>query len=120
MLNMGLNCSFITKENVLIVRLDGELDHHEANILREEWQKHLQGGYIEHIIINAENLTFMDSSGIGVILGRYKEIVRLGGQMVVCSIQEPIKKIFTMSGLFKIIQLEPTEKHALLSLGVAS
>ncbi len=117
---MGLSCSFITKENVLIIRLNGELDHHEANILREKWQAQLQQNPIQHIVLNVEDLTFMDSSGIGVILGRYKEIIRTGGQMVVCSVHEPIKRIFEMSGLFKILRLESTEEHALLSLGVAS
>lgn len=117
---MTLNCSFMTKEDVLIVRLSGELDHHEASILREKWQKKLQESHIKHVVLNLEQVHFMDSSGIGVILGRYKEIARLGGEFVVCSIHPSIKRIFEMSGLFKIIRLEENEQHALYSLGVAS
>jgi len=117
---VSLSSYFAVKENVLIVRLSGELDHHEAAILREAWQKKLSEENVQHVILNLEKVTFMDSSGIGVLLGRYKEIVQLGGELVVCSINPAIKRIFEMSGLFKIIRLAETEQFALDSLGVAS
>jgi stage II sporulation protein AA (anti-sigma F factor antagonist) len=117
---MGLNASFTTKENVLVVRLSGELDHHEAEGLRSEWKEMMQKEDIKHILLNLEAVTFMDSSGLGVILGRYKEVLQLGGEMVVCSISPPIKRLFEMSGMFKIIRLEENEAFALVSLGVAS
>src|SRR5690625_2343320 len=111
---------FTVKENVLIVRLRGEIDHHETLALREEWQTYLRENNIHHIILNVEDVTFMDSSGIGVLLGRYNEIAKLGGELVVCSINPSIKRIFEMSGLFKIIRLAENEQFALDSLGVAS
>ncbi|MGM8211669.1 anti-sigma F factor antagonist [Virgibacillus sp. W0430] len=117
---MGLTSSFVVKENVLVVRLAGELDHHEANYLREEWQNTLYNNPVKHIILNLEAVTFMDSSGLGVILGRYKEVLQLGGEMIVCSISPPIARLFEMSGLFKIIRNEDSEESALGSLGVAS
>lgn len=117
---MGLEANFTTNENVLIVRLKGELDHHEAERLREEWQTKLKNKQIEHVVLNLKEMSFMDSSGIGVLLGRYKEIAQAGGELVVCSVNPSLEKIFDMSGLFKIIRLEQTEQYALHSLGVAS
>jgi len=117
---VSLTSYFIVKENVLIVRLCGELDHHEAVLLREVWQKKLSDENVQHVILNLEEVTFMDSSGIGVLLGRYKEIVQLGGELVVCSINPAIERLFEMSGLFKIIRLAKNEQNALDSLGVAS
>ncbi|GAB3791628.1 anti-sigma F factor antagonist [Virgibacillus kimchii] len=117
---MGLNSSFTTKENVLVVRLSGELDHHEAEGLRSEWKEKMETKEVKHVLLNLEAVTFMDSSGLGVILGRYKEVLQLGGEMVVCSISPPIKRLFEMSGMFKIIRLEENEAFALVSLGVAS
>jgi stage II sporulation protein AA (anti-sigma F factor antagonist) len=117
---MGLNSSFITKEDVLVVRLSGELDHHEAEVLRNKWKEMMETKAIKHVLLNLEAVTFMDSSGLGVILGRYKEVLQLGGEMVVCSISPPIKRLFEMSGMFKIIRLEENEAFALESLGVAS
>lgn len=117
---MGLTTFFTIRENVLIIRLKGELDHHEATILREAWQNKLREGTVKHVILNLEEVSFMDSSGIGVLLGRYKEIVQLGGELVVCSVNPALRRIFDMSGMFKIIRLEANEQFALLSLGVAS
>ncbi len=117
---MGLLAHFEVKDDVLIVRLEGEIDHHEAKALRKRWQDELYHHDVKHVIVNVENVSFMDSSGIGVLLGRYKEVTQLGGEMVICSITQPIKRIFEMSGLFKIIRLRNNEQDALSALGVAA
>lgn len=107
------------KDSILCVRLDGELDHHTSEMLRKEVDELLQKGTYKHLILNLENLSFMDSSGLGVILGRYKQITNIGGEMVVCSITPPIRRLLEMSGLFKIIRLADNEQFALETLGVA-
>lgn len=117
---MGLSTKFVIKEDVLIVRLTGELDHHEAEILRNKWKGMMYENPIKHVIVNLESVTFMDSSGLGVILGRYKEVLQLGGEMIVCSITPSIERLFDMSGMFKIIRSEANEEFALSTLGVAS
>jgi stage II sporulation protein AA (anti-sigma F factor antagonist) len=117
---MGLSAEFQVKDEVLIVRLSGELDHHEAEELRDKWKEEIYKHGIKHVILNLEAVSFMDSSGLGVVLGRYKEVLQLGGEMVVCSISPPIRRLFEMSGLFKIIRLEESEQFALETLGVAS
>ncbi|WP_078380106.1 anti-sigma F factor antagonist [Sutcliffiella halmapala] len=116
---MSLTVDLEVKQNVLCVRLAGELDHHTAENLREQASTIIQKQQITHIILNLEQLSFMDSSGLGVILGRYKQIKNNGGEMVVCSISPAVKRLFEMSGLFKIIRLEESEKNALQKLGVA-
>lgn len=117
---MSLSVHFETKQHVLLVRLSGELDHHEAENLRNEWQQVLSNKKLKHVVLNLESLSFMDSSGLGVILGRYKEVKQQGGEMVVCSISPAVQRLFEMSGLFKIIRLEENEAYALETLGVAS
>ncbi|WP_026689401.1 anti-sigma F factor antagonist [Alteribacter aurantiacus] len=117
---MSLLIDLEKKENVLCVRLEGELDHHTAKKLRERVDQAMTEHHLTHMLLNLEQLTFMDSSGLGVILGRYKFIQTLGGEMVVCSISPQIKRLFDMSGLFKIIRLETDEDRALSMLGVAS
>lgn len=117
---MGLRAVFDVKKDVLIVRLSGELDHHEAELLRKDWQENMYSTGIKHVVVNLQNVSFMDSSGLGVVLGRYKEVLQLGGEMVVCNISPAIERLFEMSGLFKIIRLEENEEFALTTLGVAS
>lgn len=117
---VSFDSEFLIKENILIVRLSGELDHHEAKQLREKWQTVLFENDVHHVIVNFSEVTFMDSSGLGVILGRYKEVLQLGGKLVICSVNHAIKRLFEMSGILKIVQLEENEQFALHALGVAS
>ena len=107
------------KGEVLCIRLGGELDHHSAECLKNEATTIIEQKNIKHIVLNLAELTFMDSSGLGVILGRYKQIKQQQGSMVVCAITPTVKRLFEMSGLFKIIQQESSEIMALQKLGVA-
>jgi stage II sporulation protein AA (anti-sigma F factor antagonist) len=116
---VSLNIDLEVKNDVLCIRLEGELDHHTAEDLRNLATNAIEKYQIRHILLNLEHLSFMDSSGLGVILGRYKQIKQLHGEMVVCAISPAIERLFDLSGLFKIMRLEPTEEFALQSLGVA-
>jgi stage II sporulation protein AA (anti-sigma F factor antagonist) len=116
---VSLQIDMEVKGNVLCIRLEGELDHHTAEILRNEVHATLDQKDIKHIVLNLELLSFMDSSGLGVILGRYKHIKNSGGEMIVCAISSEVKRLFEMSGLFKIIRLDTDETNALKNLGVA-
>lgn len=107
------------KQDVLIIRLCGELDHHSAEQLREKASTLIETENIRHLVLNLERLSFMDSSGLGVILGRYKQIEQKQGEMVVCAISPTVQRLFNMSGLFKIIRKETNEQFALERLGVA-
>ncbi|KUP06261.1 anti-sigma F factor antagonist [Bacillus coahuilensis m2-6] len=102
---------------VMVIRLQGELDHHAAEELREKASNMIQDYQVKHIVLNMKQLSFMDSSGLGVILGRYKEIKQHNGEMVVCEVSPAVKRIFELSGLFKIVHLEATEEEALNRLG---
>ena len=116
---MSLRIELEVKQEVLCIRLSGELDHHTADELRSKATRTIESHNIRHIVLNLEHVSFMDSSGLGVILGRYKQIKQVNGEMVVCAISPPIQRLFDLSGLFKIIRLEPTEENALQRLGVA-
>ncbi|WP_019242108.1 MULTISPECIES: anti-sigma F factor antagonist [Bacillus] len=116
---MSLAINIENKGAVLCIRLMGELDHHSAEELKDQATNAIEKYKIKHIILNLEQLTFMDSSGLGVILGRYKQIKQKKGEMIVCSISPAVKRLFEMSGLFKIIALESSENSALQRLGAA-
>ncbi|QDS34567.1 anti-sigma F factor antagonist [Brevibacillus brevis] len=116
---MSLRVAMETRQDVLVIRLQGELDHHTAEELRKKADDLLSTSTIRHIVLSLADLTFMDSSGIGVILGRYKQISARSGEMYVCSINPTIYRIFEMSGLFKVIKFRENEADALHVLGVA-
>ena len=116
---MSLIINTEIKGDVLWIRLVGELDHHTAEQLKQQAVKVMEKKAIKHLVLNLESLRFMDSSGLGVILGRYKQIKQHQGEMYVCAISPSIKRLFEISGLFKIIRLESSENSALKRLGVA-
>ncbi|HIV74520.1 MAG TPA: anti-sigma F factor antagonist [Candidatus Pseudogracilibacillus intestinigallinarum] len=114
---MALQSYFVQMDDVLIIRLDGELDHHATKELKRRWQEAIEREDIQHIVLNLEHLTFMDSSGIGIILGRYKEIEAKNGEIVICAVHPSVERLLTMAGIFKIIRKEASEETALLCLG---
>lgn len=98
----------------LIVRCQGELDLHTAIQFREEVEAYLQRyKTICNLILNLDGVSFVDSSGLGVILGRYKEIRQRGGQMILVHLQPQVHRVFELSGLFKIMTLRRSEEEAL-------
>lgn len=89
-------------ENLLIY-LPEELDHHNAKIITEQSDWYIISNQIKNIIFNFKRTNFMDSSGIGVIMGRYKLIKSVGGEITVTNINQSIDRIFTISGLYKLV-----------------
>lgn len=116
---MGLRVELEHYRNVLIVRLHGELDHHTADKVRFQMEDAIMRGDSSDVILSLKGLEFMDSSGLGVILGRYKLLKNKGGKMVVCDVSPALHRLFELSGLFKIMPIYDNERMALTSLEVA-
>lgn len=116
---MSLQIEFEQGRRALIVRLKGELDHHTADVVKSRMEEAIAKEEIRHLILSLKDLTFMDSSGLGVILGRYKQITSKGGKMVVCDVNSAVYRLFELSGLFKIVSIQDNERSAISSLEVA-
>lgn len=99
--------------NVLIIYLKGELDHHMSKNIKDKIDYIIIKNNIKKIIFDFKNVTFMDSSGIGMVIGRYNFIKNANGKVGVVNINDKLKKIFDMSGVFSIIDLFEDEKKAL-------
>ena len=104
------------RNNVLVVTLKGELDHHTADGLRQIVEKELDKDIAQHVLLNLSGLKFMDSSGLGVILGRYRRLSAQGGRMAACNLHPHIERLYELSGLPKIIPVYATEDAALPEL----
>ncbi len=101
------------KKRVLIVRLTGELDHHSADSLRKAVEQELDKEVANTVLLSLDGLTFMDSSGLGVILGRYRRLNQAGGKMAACNLKPQVQRIFELSGLTRIMNIYRTEIDAL-------
>ena len=93
---MGID--IVSNEDELIVNISGEIDHHSASELREKIDGNIHKN-IKSLIISLEKVTFMDTSGIGLILGRFKKTRDLGISMKIINIPEKIKRIIKLSGI---------------------
>lgn len=90
--------------DTIVVRLANELDHHNSVAIREEIDRHIYSGEVKNIIFDFADTTFMDSSGIGVILGRHRILRSLGGTIAVTNISRPIDRLLTISGIYRIVE----------------
>ncbi|MFZ5966176.1 MAG: anti-sigma F factor antagonist [Bacillota bacterium] len=111
-----MQISFETVDNKLFIKLEGELDHHTAEEIREEIDREIEDKGVRNVIFDMSGMRFMDSSGIGVVIGRYKKVNKFGGQVGVINMNKRIEKIFEMSGLFNIVKKFDNKKQAVDSL----
>lgn len=103
----------LLKQGVLIVRVEGELDMHVADEFRKLVDDAIDAYGVKNVILNLQEVSFIDSSGLGVILGRYKRITTGGGKLAAVHVQPQVAKIFELSGLPAIIKLCESENQAL-------
>ncbi|MBU5427068.1 anti-sigma F factor antagonist [Tissierella pigra] len=98
--------------NNLLVQFKGELDHHTTESVREKIDQKYNDLRLKNIILDLRGLTFMDSSGIGLIMGRYRNCIEKAGGMAIVSDNSYVEKMLKMSGLLKIINVYPTIEKA--------
>lgn len=88
------------------VALSGELDHCNASKIRRQLDDLLADEDILRLCLDLSDLTFMDSSGIGVLLGRLRILEERGGSLAVKNMSQPIAKLFHLTGLQRVIDVE--------------
>ena len=93
------------QENCLTIFLPKEVDNHNAEEIRKNADLMIEKNHIKYVIFDFGKTEFMDSSGIGAIMGRYRMIRLIGGEVWAVHTNARIKKILTMSGMTKIMQI---------------
>ncbi len=84
--------------------LFGELDHHSSQKVKAELDEVIKKYRDADLILDLKNLSFMDSSGLGVLLGRYKRLKVYGSNMYIRNANRQIEKVFDVSGIYKLIK----------------
>lgn len=92
------------KNDEMIIFLNGELDEKSASVTRDYLDGKIKERRYGRIILDFERVGFMDSTGIGVLLGRYKKITDNGSELCVRNLNAQIDKVFRISGLYQIIK----------------
>lgn len=92
-------------DHCLMIRLPAEVDHHQAACICEYADRLLYREDVCNVVFDFENTTFMDSSGIGIIMGRYRKISCFGGRIYAIHVNRQIRRILGVSGLEKIVEV---------------
>lgn len=100
------------KGQVLIIHLPKEVDHHNCRNLRYETDLLLAENYITRIVFDFTRTEFMDSSGIGVLLTRYKQMERSGGQVTLYGAGPRVRKILAVAGIARLVPSYETKEAA--------
>ena len=99
--------------NTLTARLFGEMDHYTAGKVREDIDSTMKQYETINLVFDFSRVTFMDSSGIGVVLGRYKILQPSGGKVLIAGCSQKLYSILNMAGVFSLIPCTQTREEAI-------
>ena len=94
-----MQVELIRQPQRLTARLNGELDHHAAGEIREQIDEAVTRQPCHYLTLDFSGLNFMDSSGIGLIMGRYRLMCSLGGTLRLCGVSPRLETILRMAGM---------------------
>ena len=89
----------------LTAKIAGDIDHHTAMTIREQIDMSIESYSPEMLYMDFRDVTFMDSSGIGLVMGRYKLMREIGGQVEVINTSKHIKRVMSLAGLDKLAKI---------------
>lgn len=103
-------------DGFFIYYLPKELDHYAADRIKRKSEEEFQNHDIKYLIFDFEKTRFMDSSGIGLITGRYRRVHDLGGKTYVINVNSNIDKLLYMSGIYRIVEKKNNKKEIINDL----
>lgn len=92
-------------DNYLMIRMPQEMDHHSSVYISKTADKYILDKSVGNVVFDFERTNFMDSSGVGVIVGRYKKISCFGGKVYIVNADERIRRMLSLSGLHNIVEI---------------
>lgn len=100
-----MNIGYDKEDKLLYIEITEEIDHHVVDKIRRKVDNEITRYMPRKTIFDFSRVTFMDSAGIGMIIGRYKMMKLIGGSLEIENVNEATKKILEMSGILKIIPI---------------
>ena len=101
-----VNVTIESSGDLLIAYLIGDIDHHSAAVIREKIDNIISFKKPKQLILDFKNVSFMDSSGIGLIMGRYRLMQNFKGKVEVRGVSSQTKKLMEISGLSSIVTIK--------------
>lgn len=95
---------YYVKSKTLVIKVGNELDHHVADQIKKKTEEFICKQNIRYLVFDFSRTGFMDSSGIGILMGRYKVMQEIGGGVSVACVNKGLWRMFQISGIYKIIE----------------
>ncbi len=100
-----MESKFYEKDKLLVFKISEEIDDHSVQKIRRRADYEIERYMPKRVIFDFNSVTFMDSAGIGFLIGRYKFANMLGVTLEIANLTQSVKKIFEMSGVLKLISV---------------
>ena len=94
---------FTIRKPTLLIRFHSDIDHHNAVQIRTKADRLIEKGDLKNIVFDFGEVHFMDSSGIGMIMGRYRQVIFQGGKIAACGVSNEVDRILKISGLYRVM-----------------
>lgn len=109
-----MDIQYKSEDKLLLISLTEEIDHHTTEKIRRKVDYEIERYLPKKVIFDFNSVSFMDSAGIGMLIGRYKLVNMLGGDLNLTNVKTSVAKILNMCGVLKIIPIceNPVDKGA--------
>ncbi len=107
-----MESKFYEEDKLLVLKITDEIDDYSVQKIRRKADYEIERYMPKKVVFDFDSVTFMDSAGIGLIIGRYKFANMLGAKLEVSNLTQSVKKIFEMSGILRLIPISQEEKLA--------
>ena len=104
-----MESNYYEKDKLLVFKITDEIDDYSVQKIRRKADYEIERHMPKRVVFDFNSVTFMDSAGIGLIIGRYKFTNMLGGKLEVSNLTDSVKRIFEMSGILKLIPVTNLE-----------
>lgn len=111
-----MEMTLLARHRMLVMQMYGEIDHHSAGEVRTALEREIKRTGAINIALDFGRVTFMDSSGIGMIIGRYKTVTSLGGKLIIYEASEQVIRLLEMAGIDKLVIISPTLQEGIKEL----
>ncbi len=105
-----MSVTIVTKGEVVTACLEGDIDHHTAADMRNRIDTAVETNHPTLLVLDFKNVSFMDSSGIGLVMGRYKTVSELGGELAITNTSPQIGKVMKLAGMERLAKIGMEEK----------
>ncbi len=111
-----MDISFRKRGKTVIAQIYGDIDHRFAEEARRLTERELYSSGADSLVLDMSRVKFMDSSGIGFIIGRYKTVSALGGTISIAAASREADRLLAISGIYRIIHSFPSVEDAILGI----